>query len=409
MEKLIKNVAIAHSGIYTYTRGEVPTLGLNLIDMPQQYQDMEHFNVYRPGSVIAKAAPLYARQPVTVEHPDYAVTAQNAKELMNGLTGDTAEAVYRDGEVYIDSTLTLVAEDAIKYYEAGYNQVSPGYTSKSKWMNKEGNYKGMPYQIVVTDISGVNHLALCQRARGGPTTRVLDSQGGSMAKFKSGLLYSLLKAMTGTKDSVSVREELTGITKDGVTEEQIVLTVDSVLAKTAALPESEGREKLTRFLEDLKLAKSLEPSIVTDAVAKTAELYEALDSAAEEDASVKDYAVGTTGAAGAGSQKMIPDGESGEHESAEMAILKQILAAVTKTTTDAEAVEKAKKEADEKATKDALDAAAAAAAAEAEKIAKDAEEEEKKKKSTTDSITATLTSGQAAPEGIAGFMSGFGK
>lgn len=401
MEKLIKHVAMAHSGVYTYLRSEVSSLGLCLDDMPIAYTSMEHFNVYRPAAVLAKAAPLYTRLPVTVEHPNSAVTSRNSKALMEGFTGDTAEAVYRDGEVYIDSTLTLIADEAIKYYEEGYNQVSPGYTTKSKWLPTQKMYKGMPYQIVVTDIPEVNHLALCQTARGGPTTRVLDSIGGNMAKFKSGLFHSIGKLLGGTKDSVSVRDSLALLTKEGTTEEQVVLTVDAVILKASALPDSEGREKLTRFLEDLKLSKTFDAALVADAVAKTADLYEVLDNAAEEDASTKDYTPGTTGAAGAGSQKMIED-ETAAEESAELVILKQILAALTGTNDSKKAEEE--KAAAEKATKDAMDAEAA----------KKKEEDDKKaaeeKKTTTDSITATLGGSSNTGAGsIDDLMNGFKK
>ena len=395
MKKLIKNVAMAHSGVYTYMKDELQSLGLSLDTMPEEFRKLTHYNVYRPASVLARAAPLYTRLPVTVEHPNNAVNPTNSKALMAGFTGDTAEAVYRDGEVYIDSTLTLIAEDAIDYYNDGYNQVSPGYTTKSKWLPEERTYKGMPYHIVVTDIPDVNHLALCQQARGGPTTRVLDSKGGNMLKFKSGLFHTLLKKFGGTKDSVSVRESLALLTKDGVTEEQIVLTVDAIIEKAAALPESDGREKLTRFLEDLKLAKSFDAAMVTDAVDKTATLFEVLDAAAEEDASTKDYTPGTTGAAGAGAQKMIEDEgtESEEHMSEEMAILKQILAAVTVTKD-----EKPEEEKKPEPTKD------------------EKPEEEKKPvtdeepETTTDSVTATLDSSTSgSKKGTDDFMAGFGQ
>jgi len=303
MAKLVKNVAMAHSGVYTYMRHEVPSLGLSLDSMPIAYQTMEHFNVYRPASVLAKAAPLYTRLPVTVEHPDRAIMPSNSKQLMEGFTGDTAQAVYRDGEVYIDSTLTLVAEDAIAYYDKGYKEVSPGYTTKSKWLPEQKSYKGMPYQIVVTDISDVNHLALTLSARGGPSTRVLDSKGGNMAKLKSGLFHTVAKALGMAKDSVPVRTQLAALTSKDVTEDQIKMTVDSVMKRAETLPDSEGKEQLTRFLDDLRLVKSFDSALVTDAVDKTSTLYETLDTAAE----VKDYSPGATGAAGAGSQKMIED------------------------------------------------------------------------------------------------------
>jgi hypothetical protein len=412
VQKLIKNVAIAHSGLYTYARSEIPTLNLNLTDMPEAYAKYDRFNVYRSAPVMIKATPLFTRLPITVEHPNSPVTPRNSKDLANGLSGDTAVANYRNGEVYIDSTLTLLSEEAIAYYDNGYREVSPGYTSICEWIPEEKIYNGVAYQIIVTCIPEVNHLALCQAARGGPTVRVMDSKGGCMKK--SGLFYRLGKTLSGTKDSVSVKDQLVMLTKPDVTDEQIKLTVDSVMAKAELLPDNEGKEKLTRFLDDLRGAKSYDSALVKDAVNATATLFDTLDAAADDDGDTKDYAVGTTGIAGKGTMKVKAkddddkkakdddddkkkksettddDDESEKHESEEMKLLKEILSHLKGTKDD----DKKTKD-DDKKTKDDDD---------------NKTKDDDDKKVTTDSITATLDSGSKnKAESIDDFMAGFGR
>ena len=165
-KRLHKRVAIAHSGVYTYMRDELPTLNLSIDSIPDMFRDETHFNVYRPAALLAKAAPLFARQPVVVEHPDRLIEPHNAQGQTSGFTGDTVRVSYRNGEAYLDSTLTLIAEDAIRYYDQGYKEVSPGYISHCRWVSEPTSYKGMPVHIIVTDISEVNHLALTVAGRG---------------------------------------------------------------------------------------------------------------------------------------------------------------------------------------------------------------------------------------------------
>lgn len=274
-DKYIKKIAIARSGIYSYAKQELASM--NLPNIPQQYQDLGHFNVYRPAHALAKAAPLFTRLPITVEHKGM-VTPFNAKQKMEGLTGDTATVEYHDGEVYINSSATLLSKDIQQYYDAGYKDVSPGYIAKTTWLDKPMTYKGIPYQIIMSDISEVNHLALTVKARGGPTTCVLDSIGGTMdIKHLSGLFHWARKKLKGINDSSvnSVRELLLGVTQDNVDS-----VVDEVTLLSDSLPVSEGKDKLNRFLVDLKQAKVLDSALLTEMATATADLYDSLDSAA---------------------------------------------------------------------------------------------------------------------------------
>ena len=92
--KLVKEVAIAHSGIYTYHRSELSSLGIN--EIPEEYNGVEWFNVYRPAILMQGAVDLFTNLPVTVEHPDVPVSPENSKDLMKGFTGNEAYVIMED-------------------------------------------------------------------------------------------------------------------------------------------------------------------------------------------------------------------------------------------------------------------------------------------------------------------------
>lgn len=312
MSKYIKTVDIARSGIYTYGKDEVHALRAGPI--PAQYKDKQYFNIYRPAAVLAGASPLFTRLPITVEHPNENVGPFNAHGLMTGLSGDHAETVYHHEEVFIRSSLTLIAEDVIQYYENGYREVSPGYNATSIWLDEEQEYNGQKYQLIMTEITGVNHLALTVRARGGENTRIIDSKGGMM-DIKSGLVRWAKKLLC--KDTASVRELL-----DSINEKNVATVVDAVTTMSEDFPNSEGKGKLLRFLEDLKHVATLDSTQLKAAASKTADLYDTLDAETmkevtdvpgeKEKEGVTDYNPGTTAVAGAGTSVVKPENANPE-------------------------------------------------------------------------------------------------
>lgn len=351
-KRLHKKVAIAHSGVYTYRREELATLHLSEDSIPERFKKETHFNVYRPAAVLAKAAPLFARQPVVVEHPDRIIDQYNAQDLTSGFTGDSVRVSYRNGEAYLDSTLTLIAEDAIRYYEEGYKEISPGYFSECRWVSDSMTYKGMPVHIVVTNISEVNHLALTVAGRGGPTACVLDSKGDNM------FLTDLFKAAKNlfTRDSVETAQSLlTQLCQPDITAEKAGSLIDKVVTLATAFLESDEKVELLRYLDDLRFAADLNKEEVQAAVNTVMSLYNKLDTAAKAEVTNKkemnmpdkhdtpaavvdtatvqyttvdavvtpaatvdtavadvkptqDYSPGATGVAGPGAQKMVEDG-----------------------------------------------------------------------------------------------------
>jgi hypothetical protein len=170
-DRLVKNMRICGSGIYTYARREAHLLHLDPV--PEKFQNLELINVYRPPEVLEKYKDYFARVPIITGH-HVRVDRGNAKDLTVGMVGDTVEAEVDkdDGETYLYTTGTIVAGDGVDAYEH-YGQLSVGYDPIMEW--KEGVHNGVPYQAVLKGFNDVNHLLICKVARGGPQCMVMDS------------------------------------------------------------------------------------------------------------------------------------------------------------------------------------------------------------------------------------------
>ena len=283
--KLVKHMAIARSGVYMYRREELPSLGISSI--PAEYQDQVTFGVYRPSTVLARKANLFSRLPVTLEHPDQMLNPVNVDLYMNGYTGDQVDAVHdpNTNELFLISSMTLVTANSIQAYDSGIREISPGYTPVVVW--SKGLHNDEDYQLMVTDITDANHVALVRKARGGSATCIFDSEGGRSMKdkrFFSGLWRFLKKKANGAEDTDlgAARRILMEIAekKDAMSDEEIAAKVAEVEKHAETLPESEGKGKLARFLEDFKQSKMMDPASVTEAAEMIASLFEELDTSA---------------------------------------------------------------------------------------------------------------------------------
>lgn len=172
----LKNIRLAISGIYDYAQEELPSLRLSLSSAPDWVENKDIYKVYRPASVLAAACEKFKMLPLTHHHPSAPVDEVNFKDLVIGYTGETPWLDYLDGkdEVGIRSTVMLYDEEALKAYENGERQLSPGYIANFEW--KQGIApNGEPYDIVMKEITDVNHLALLPRGRGGADAVVMDN------------------------------------------------------------------------------------------------------------------------------------------------------------------------------------------------------------------------------------------
>ena len=169
--RIVKNMRICGSGIYTYNIQEADLLGL--LPIPKEFEGLEWINIYRPAEVLIKNKDKFARVPIiTGRH--VVVNRDNSKDLVVGMVGDTVEYEKdeKDGETYLYTTGTITAEDGIIAYEK-FGQLSVGYDPIIKW--KKGEHKGVQYHAVLEGFNDINHLLICECARGGPQCMVMDS------------------------------------------------------------------------------------------------------------------------------------------------------------------------------------------------------------------------------------------
>lgn len=173
----LKNIRIAVSGLYDYALEEIPTLRLPMpgAGAPEWVEEKRLYQVYRPAPVLAVACPKFANLPLTHHHPKAPVDGQNFRDIAIGWTGEHPEVDYiaETNEVGIKSTCVLYDDEALSAYENGEVQLSPGYIAVFEWQ-KGTTPDGKEYDIIMKEITDVNHLALLPNGRGGEYAVVMD-------------------------------------------------------------------------------------------------------------------------------------------------------------------------------------------------------------------------------------------
>lgn len=173
----LKNIRIAVSGIYDYAKEELPTLRVAMPGQgaPDWVEDKRIYKVYRPASVLAGACDKFKSLPLTHHHPRTPVDGQNFRDLAVGWTGESpsVDFIADKNEVGIRSTCMMYDDEALKAYENGEIQLSPGYVASFEW-KKGVAPSGDEYDIVMKEITDVNHLALLPAGRGGEYAVVMD-------------------------------------------------------------------------------------------------------------------------------------------------------------------------------------------------------------------------------------------
>lgn len=173
----LKKIRIAVSGLYDYALEELPTLRIPMPGQgaPDWVEEKRLYKVYRPAPILAAACSKFASLPLTHHHPKSPVDGVNFRDLAVGWTGEHPEVGYiaETDEVGIDSTCVLYDEEALNAYENGEVQLSPGYIAVFEW--KKGTApNGEEYDIIMKEITDVNHVALLPAGRGGEYAVVMD-------------------------------------------------------------------------------------------------------------------------------------------------------------------------------------------------------------------------------------------
>lgn len=153
---------LARTGIQLYTAGEIghPTLAAD-----------EVVRVYRPPEEVFSEASMasFGMKPVTNDHPDELVSAENVKALQVGFSSENIE---RDGDL-LKATLVITDPKAIYDIERGKRELSNGYEADYD-LTPGVTLEGEAYDVVQRNMRG-NHIAIVESGRCGPECAVADS------------------------------------------------------------------------------------------------------------------------------------------------------------------------------------------------------------------------------------------
>lgn len=255
----LKNIRIAVSGIYDYAKEELASLRLSLEDAPEWVEDKPMYRVYRPACVIAKAVDMFKLLPLTHKHPPFPVDGVNFRDLAVGYTGENPRVDYVEeaGEVGIRSTMMMYDDEILSAYENGEIQLSPGYNAVFEW--KKGKApNGEEYDIIMKEITGVNHLALLPKGRGGEFAVVLDGAPETESESADMSIFEFIK----------IRNELAEYLESEEMKTKFINSVEEVLNKRKKRNENEKKVQEARNDRDSIVSKYIKEHGEPDFVKK---------------------------------------------------------------------------------------------------------------------------------------------
>lgn len=266
-----KDVILCRSGIQLYHKSEVASF---ITEDNKPPVEKEWYREYRPANVIVKAKDLFKSLPVTKEHPDVWVDSTNFNELAGGTLDKEIDVVAlegeAEGEIGLKSNITFYTDELYNYY-LNNKEVSVGYTCKKHFVD---NPDEVGYDIILDEITEVNHLAITKRGRGGSEVAVIDSIIGGMRPMRTGIFAFLKSKKQAVNDSnFSFGKTVLEAVKNskGTTEEELAGEMKGVLDSMSILKDCEAKTKLTDVVKDCFDNKEM-------ALADEAELTATLDS-----------------------------------------------------------------------------------------------------------------------------------
>ena len=242
-----KDVILCRSGIQIYSYNEVKMA----LGEPPVKKDF--YREYRPASVVVKAQDLCRSLPVTKEHPDTWVTPDNWSSLAGGVLDKEVSVVAldgeSDGEIGIKSNVTFFTRELYDYY-INNKEVSLGYECTKHFVD---NASELGYDIILDEITTVNHLAITRAGRGGSSVAIIDSIIGGLKPMRTGI-FAWLKGKKQEDSSVATsfgQKVLTSVKNSkGTTEEEIAGEMKSVLDSMSILKDCETKSTLVNVVKD---------------------------------------------------------------------------------------------------------------------------------------------------------------
>lgn len=246
-----KDVILCRSGIQLYHKSELASF---ITEDNKPPVEKEWYKEYRPANVVVKAKDLFKSLPVTKEHPSEWVTPQNWKELAGGTLDKEIEVVAlegeSEGEIGLKSNITFYTDELYDYY-LNNKEVSVGYTCKKHFVD---NPEEVGYDIILDEITEVNHLAITRAGRGGSSVAVIDSIIGGMKPMRTGFFaFITSKKQKAVNDSVpSFGKTVLEAVKNskGTTEEELAGEMKGVLDSMSVLKDCEAKTKLVDVVKD---------------------------------------------------------------------------------------------------------------------------------------------------------------
>ena len=242
-----KDVILCRSGVQIYSYAEV----VAALGEPPVKKDF--YKEYRPVNVVVKAKDLFKSLPVCCEHPSEWITSKNFKELAGGTLDKEIEVVAlegeSEGEIGLKSNITFYTDELYNYY-LNNKEVSVGYTCKKHYVE---NPDEVGYDILLDEITEVNHLAITRAGRGGSSVAVIDSIIGGLRPMRTGIFaYLASKMQKDSKESFSFGKEVLNAVKNskGTTEEELASEMKGVLDSMSVLKDCEAKDTLLDVVKD---------------------------------------------------------------------------------------------------------------------------------------------------------------
>lgn len=251
---LVASSRVARTGVQDYLASE---LGMAYSSFPPERHVMvngvrdAHVYVGRPeAEVFSKdALASLSRVPVTLNHPDVPVTADNWKDLAVGEVGDN---VLRDGDWIVVNPMIKDAK-ALIAAETTHKEISMGYTAE---LVDAAPDSGTDFDMVNVRF---NHLALVPKGRAGSHARIGDAAkwGVSPVTVEDTEMTVELKTVVLGDASVEVKASdaatVAAILKDHKT---IIDAKDAKIGElTAKLADAEAKVLTDAQIADMVAAK----------------------------------------------------------------------------------------------------------------------------------------------------------
>ena len=206
--------------------------------------------VFRPHDTVFHSDTMDSARlkPITEQHPDVDVTAKNYKNLSIGNMGEKIEAL--DAK-RLGATVIVNDAEAVDKVERGLVETSAGYDATL--VKESGSFEGRDYEYRFKGPMLINHLAVVDAGRCGPTVKILDKKGKSKMNEEE-MKKFLIDAGVLDKDGKAVAV-VDGKDEKKVDSDAMVSKMVDALKAFDAEKEAKKAKDEADNLENLKKAK----------------------------------------------------------------------------------------------------------------------------------------------------------